>query len=76
MLYAQGVANELTRVTLNLTPRASDSLNILSEMTRLSKTDVINRALQVYELLERHTQDGGAVQLVESGGRVLDLRIL
>jgi hypothetical protein len=41
----------LVRVTVNLTPRAFADLQRISEATGLGKTDVINRSLQVYALV-------------------------
>lgn len=56
------LGNGLTRVNVNLTPRAVQALESLSVSTGYSKTDTINRALQVYariqDLLDK---DGGLV---------------
>ena len=39
----------LERVTVNLTPRSSKALEQAAELTGDSKTDIVNRALQLYE---------------------------
>lgn len=51
----------LERVTVNLTPRSSRALNDTVERTGDSKTDTINRAVQVYAYLEEVLQRGGQV---------------
>jgi hypothetical protein len=39
---------ELTKLTVNIVPKAVDALNHVSEMTQQTKTEVVNRALQIY----------------------------
>ncbi len=65
------------RVTVNLNARASDALDQVSELTGETKTDAINRALQVYALLHQVQADGGAIYTRERGAKELErLRIL
>src|SRR5690242_19847344 len=45
-----GGGGGLVRVTVNLTPAAAQAMERLCDETGYSKTDVINRALQVYEV--------------------------
>ncbi|MFY1636401.1 ribbon-helix-helix protein, CopG family [Solwaraspora sp. WMMB335] len=61
---ASGGAGGLVRVTVNLTPRSADALDKLSAETGQSKTDVINRALQVYQVVEELLDRGGGSILV------------
>ena len=42
---------ELTRVTVNLTPRAMAALGLVHQYEEISRTDIINRALQVYAMV-------------------------
>jgi hypothetical protein len=56
----------LERVTVNLTVRASRALEEAAKLTGDSKTDTINRALQIYAYLEQVTQGGGALYVRES----------
>lgn len=56
----------LERVTVNLTPRAARALEQAAELTGDTKTDTINRALQVYAYLEQVTHDGGAIYVRET----------
>jgi hypothetical protein len=59
----------LVRVTVNLTPRAVDSLAEACLHTHDSKTDTINRALVVYNLvLALLERSGGSIQLQTKNG--------
>jgi hypothetical protein len=49
----------LTRVTVNLTPQAVQALDGLTSRTGYSKTDTINRALQVYMVVQQMLDNGG-----------------
>lgn len=55
-------------VTVNLMPRAYKALNTASEAAGLSRTDVLNRAVQIAAVVERALADGGAVFVRESAG--------
>lgn len=70
---------DLTRVTVNLTPRALAAMEAMSRKTRLGKTDVINRALQVYALVDslvQTTRDDGALVVVNDFGEQQRIYIL
>ncbi|GAA2647860.1 hypothetical protein GCM10010425_68270 [Streptomyces spororaveus] len=56
----------LDRVTVNLTARASRSLDRAVELTGDSKTDSINRALSLYAYIEQVLSDGGSVFVQET----------
>jgi hypothetical protein len=49
------------RVTVNLTTRTVRSLDRVVNLTSDTKTDSINRAIQVYAYLEEVMQNGGSV---------------
>lgn len=51
----------LERVTVNLTPRSSRALREAVAVTGDTKTDAINRALQIYAFLEGVWSTGGSV---------------
>lgn len=58
----RAMGNGLTRVNVNLTRKAMVALESLSDSTGYSKTDTINRALQVYHLIQGLLdKDGGLV---------------
>ncbi|WP_438486508.1 hypothetical protein [Streptomyces sp. S186] len=50
-----------TRVTVNLAPKAAAALDQAVKLTGDTKTDTINRALQIYAYLEKITQEGGTL---------------
>ena len=57
----RGPHGPLERITVNLTARAARALEQAAGLTGDSKTDTINRALQIYAYLEQITQDGGEI---------------
>lgn len=59
-------SSSLERVTVNLTPRSAVALELATEITGDSKTDTINRAIQIYAYLEHIASKGGTVHIRES----------
>ncbi len=60
----------LVKVTVNLTPRAVEALDATCVRTRDSKTDTINRALVVYQVvLELMERAGGQLVVVDRDGQ-------
>nr|MDT0658823.1 hypothetical protein [Micromonospora sp. DSM 115978] len=70
-----GADTALTRVTVNLTPRAVIALDVLAGVGPMSKTDAINRALRVLGRLSRHADDDGIVTLL-AGGRHIEIEVV
>lgn len=64
----------LERVTVNLIARASRALQRVVDLTGDSKTDAINRAIQVYAYLEEVEANGGEISIRET--KDADLRLL
>jgi hypothetical protein len=65
------------RVTVNLTEKTARALAEAVEITSDSKTDAINKALQMYALLQRVQEAGGAIYLREKDGAEIErLRML
>jgi hypothetical protein len=62
----------LERITVNLTSRSSSALELAVELSGDTKTDTINRAIQIYAYLERVIRNGGAVHVQEQGGAELE----
>jgi hypothetical protein len=62
----------LERVTVNLTRRASDALEQLDRLTGESKTDSINKALQLFAYLQQVQQNNGAIYVREPGSKELE----
>jgi len=57
-------AQDLTRLTVNLTARAVAALNAAAEIEQLSKTDTVNRALQAWAYLLHERAEGAEIHLV------------
>lgn len=49
------------RITVALIPKASEDLQRLQERTNLSKTDIANRAITLYEFIDAQLRDGREV---------------
>ncbi|MBM7083550.1 hypothetical protein [Micromonospora humidisoli] len=72
-----GGGSSLVRVTVNLAPRAVEALDQACEKTRDTKTDTINRALVVYNLvLELLERGGGRLKLETREGQTEIVHIL
>lgn len=63
------------RLTVNLTRRSSAALELAAQIAGDTKTDAVNRALQVYAYL-MHLQEQGGEVLVRENGEVQKLLIL
>lgn len=61
------MTDEPTRVTVPLIPKSVDALAALVDQQGLSRTDIINRALQLYAYISG-VQDHGAKVLVQWPG--------
>jgi hypothetical protein len=68
----RGGGSPLERVTVNLTSRTSVALEQLAQMTGESKTDTINKALQVFSYLQQLQRDGGAVYVREPRSKEIE----
>lgn len=61
-----GGGAKIERVTVNLTQRAARALETLTKLTGDTRTDAVNRALQVHAYLEQTLAGGGVVQVRRS----------
>ena len=46
------------RITVSLIPKAGDDLQRLQDRTSLSKTDLVNRAITLYEFIDAQRREG------------------
>jgi hypothetical protein len=69
----RGGGGPLERVTVNLIGRASRALQRVVDLTGDSKTDALNRAIQVYAYLEEIESNGGDIYIRESKDAELQL---
>jgi hypothetical protein len=62
----------LERVTVNLNARSSQALDQAVELTGDSKTDAINRSVQLYAFIEQILSGDGAIYVRESSDSELE----
>jgi hypothetical protein len=63
--------DHLTKLTVKLVSRSTDAMEVASVLTGDSRTDTVNRALQVYAyLLEQIILGNRLLQLVDPDGTV------
>ena len=63
------------RITTALVPKAATDLERLQERTGRGKTDLVNRAISLYEFIERQVT-AGAVVLVRHGDETQQVQLL
>ena len=67
----------LTRVTVNLNRQALHALESLSERTGYSKTDAINRALQIYFIVQEiMDRNAGSLTVRHADGQIERVHII
>jgi hypothetical protein len=67
---------EPIKYTVKLRPEAFVSLCDTADHEHISRTDVINRAIQVYAVLAKHMAEGKELLLVSPGEEVERMRII
>ena len=73
---SRGSSGGLRRITINLTPRAYAALEQAAKLTGDSKTDTLNRAIQVYAYVINVTQNGGDLYVRDKGHDELERVLL
>lgn len=77
VVEAPPAGGSLTRVTVNLTPRSVTALERTSRVTGDSKTDTINRALQVYALIQEMAErNNGSLRIMHEDGSTERIHLL
>jgi hypothetical protein len=71
----RGSGASLSKVTVNLVPRAVAALEEASELTHDTKTETINRALQLYAWFQRMTDAGCEFRVVDPNGSQTELKV-
>lgn len=64
------------RFTVTLIPRAVRAVNVLMGLTGLSKTDTVNRAVQVYAFIEERREAGGTLWIRDAEGGESEVHII
>lgn len=72
------MANDLTRLTVNLTPKAVRAMEEAAARDEDSKTDVVNRSLQLYNLICRFASldKSGVVTMLDKEGKEIRIAVL
>jgi hypothetical protein len=66
----------LRRITVNLTQRAWTALDQAVKLTGDSKTDTLNRAIQLYAYIVNVTENGGDLYVRDKGQEELERLLL
>jgi hypothetical protein len=67
----------IERITMALIAQVSEDLKILQARTGLSKTDVVNRAITLYEFIDAQLRAGKDILVRDQeSGETLTIRIL
>lgn len=56
------------RITVGLIPKAVEALDWLAQRTGMTKTDLVNRAVQLYRFTEESQVNGAYLALVHADG--------
>lgn len=75
-MYDGGMSSELTRLTVNLIPKAAAALDEAVELSGDSRTDTINRAVQAYAFMLKAHQGGGFYVRQGPGGELFRVEFL
>ncbi|GLY91089.1 hypothetical protein [Actinoallomurus iriomotensis] len=59
---------EELRITVSLIAKAAEHLEQTRERTKLSKTDIVNRAISLYEFIDAELSAGGELTLRRTDG--------
>lgn len=70
------MANDLTRITVNLIPGAASALEEAASIEELSQTDTVNRALRVYEFIVKQKAFGKELLLRDKRGALEKVHIV
>lgn len=62
------------RVTVALVPKAAGDLQRAVERTGLSKTDIVNRAISLYEYLDARLSRGDELSIRNEAGQVEQIK--
>ena len=66
----------MPRITVALTPDTATRLDELTARTGLSKTDLVNRAVQVYEFIDAETRTGSQILIRDTDGATTMVKLL
>jgi metal-responsive CopG/Arc/MetJ family transcriptional regulator len=64
------------RISVNLTRKAADDIDRLIDATGMNKTDLVNRAIQLYALVHDETTAGSELHVTRTNGQRYILALL
>jgi len=67
---------DLVRLTINLIPRAYAAMVLASEITGDSRTDTVNRAVQLYAYVEHELSQGSEILIRDKTGETSRIKML
>jgi len=63
----------IDRITVALIPKAAEDLQRLQDRTRLSKTDIANRAITLYEFVDTQLRSGRDVLIRDNEAGITEI---
>ena len=70
------VTGDGAEITVILIPQADGDLARLHDRTGMSRTDLVNRAVSLYEFIDAQTRDGAEVVVRAADGTEKAMRLL
>jgi len=67
---------DLVRLTVNLIPRAHAAMLLAAQITGDSRTDTVNRALQLYAFAEHVLSQGGEILIRDKDGDMQIVKLI
>lgn len=65
-----------TKITVGLTTRSVKARDALMARTGLNQTDLVNRALQIYDYVDTLTDDEGNLRIIDANDRQMMVKFL
>jgi hypothetical protein len=69
-------ADVSARITVSLITKAEDALDELHADLGLNKTDIVNRALQLYQFVREVERAGGHISTISADGLIERVRLI
>lgn len=70
------MTSDLTKISFNATRKTVNALEAAAETDGFSRTDVLNRAVQVYEMVTKELAQGSELMLSRPDGSLIRVKIL
>lgn len=70
------MANDLTRITINLVPRSAQALEEALDLAKVSQTDAMNEAIRMYRDYWKNRTEGGDLMWRTPDGELVKVHIV